>query len=99
MVLAAAIGIRAAFRDRGGLTGLTAVVTGWLLLVAGLPDVDVLWTAHALTNGPELPARAAVAVLVAGGLGLVLGGVGGARRFREERRHGEPAVRPGGLPA
>ena len=99
VVLAAAIGIRAAFRDRGGLTGLTAVVTGWLLLVAGLPDVDVLWTAHALTNGPELPARAAVAVLVAGGLGLVLGGVGGARRFREERRHGEPAVRPGGLPA
>jgi hypothetical protein len=47
VVLAAAVGVRAALRDRGALTGLTAVATGWLLLVAGLPDDDVLWTAHA----------------------------------------------------
>ena len=84
VVLAAAVGVRAALRGRGSLTGLTAVVAGWLLLVEGLPDVDVLWTAHALTTGSELLARAAVAVLVAGGLGLVVGGVGAARRFRPE---------------
>jgi hypothetical protein len=75
------------------LTGLTAVVAGWLMLVEGLPDIDVLWTAHALTSGPELLARAAVAVLVAGGLGLVGGGVGSARRFRDDvrRSSGPPA--------
>jgi hypothetical protein len=85
VVLAAAVGVRAALRGRGSLTGLTAVVAGWLLLVEGLPDVDVLWTAHALTTGPEVLARATVAVMVAWGLGLVVGGIGAARRFREAR--------------
>ena len=97
VVLAAAGCVRAALRGRGGLAGMTAVVAGWLMLVEGLPDVDVLWTAHALTSGPQLLARPAVAVLVAGGLGLVVGGVGAARRFREEGRPASPAVRPGGL--
>jgi hypothetical protein len=70
-----------------------AVVAGWLMLVEGLPDVDVLWTAHALTTGPEVLARAAVAVLVAGGLGLVAGGIGAARRFRDDlRRSSAPAA-------
>ncbi|GAA4739286.1 hypothetical protein GCM10023328_20330 [Modestobacter marinus] len=86
VLLAAAVGVRAAGRGSGGLTGLMAVAVGWLLLVQGLPDVDVLWTANALTAGPPVLARVAVAVLVAGGLGLVLGGVGAARRFRDGAR-------------
>ena len=103
-LLAAAIGVRAAARGRGVLTGLMAVVAGWLLLVQGLPDVDVLWTAHALTAGPQLLTRAAVAVLVAVGLGLVLGGAGAARRFRDDRRSGDGDRRSGdddrrGVPA
>ncbi|MCW2575219.1 MAG: hypothetical protein JWR66_1249 [Modestobacter sp.] len=92
VVLAAAVGVRAARRGRGVLTGLTAVVAGWLLLVEGLPDVDVLWTAHALANGPQLLARAAVAVLVAGGLGLVVGGIGGVRRFRDDAGRHSPSA-------
>jgi hypothetical protein len=88
VVLATTVGVRAARRSRGVLTGLTAVVAGWLLLVTGLPDVDVLWTAHALADGPQLLARAAVAVLVAVGLGLVVGGAGAARRVEMSRRSG-----------
>ncbi|SCX37645.1 hypothetical protein SAMN03159343_0158 [Klenkia marina] len=79
----AVLGVRAARRGRGGLTGVLAVVAGWLLLVQGLPDVDVLWTAHVLTTGPTLLGRAAVAVLLAGGAGLVVGGVLAARRSRD----------------
>ena len=84
VLLAAAIAGRAAVHGRGGLTGLLAVAAGWLLLIEGLPDVDALWTAHVLAAGPLLLARAAVAVMLAGGLGLVLGGVGAARRFRQD---------------
>ncbi len=64
------------------MTGVLAVVAGWLLLVQGLPDVDVLWTANVLATGPAVLARAAVAVLLAGGLGLVVGGAWAARRAR-----------------
>ncbi|KQS66389.1 hypothetical protein ASG41_11435 [Modestobacter sp. Leaf380] len=78
----ALLGVRAASRGRGSLTGVLAVVAGWLLLVQGLPDVDVLWTANVLGTGPALLARAAVAVLLAGGLGLVVGGALAARRWR-----------------
>ena len=92
VLLTAVVGTRAALRGRGVLTGLMAVVAGWLLLVQGLPDVDVLWTAHALTAGPQLLARAAVAVLVAVGLGLVVGGAGAARRFRDDARRAPSAV-------
>ncbi|GAB4081816.1 hypothetical protein [Modestobacter muralis] len=61
-----------------------------------MPDVDVLWTAHALSTGPGLLPRGAVAVLVAGGLGLVLGGVGAARRPRDAgRADADPAVLAG----
>ncbi|SFL71822.1 hypothetical protein [Geodermatophilus ruber] len=82
-VAVAVLGFVAARRGRGAMTGLLAVVLGWLLLVQGLPDVDVLWTAHVLSAGPELPARAAVAVLVALGAGCVPGGMAAVRRFRE----------------
>ncbi|MGY1682006.1 hypothetical protein [Geodermatophilus sp. SYSU D01176] len=85
-------GLVAAVRGRGGLTALLAVVLGWLLLVQGLPDVDVLWTANVLAEGPVLLTRAAVAVLVALGAGCVVGGLVATRRFRERphRPAGEP---------
>ncbi|MGY1724301.1 hypothetical protein [Blastococcus sp. SYSU DS0533] len=82
-LLCAVLGLRAAWRGRGALTGLLAVVTGWLLLVQGLPDVDVLWSANVLSGGPEPLARLAVTVLASLGVGLLAGGVGAVRRFRE----------------
>jgi len=91
-VLVAALGFRASRQGRGAMTGLFAVVLGWLLLVQGLPDVDVLWTAHVLAEGPVLPARAAVAVLVALGAGCVVGGLVGTRRFRESRRPADESL-------
>jgi hypothetical protein len=87
IALAVAVGgLVAAVRGRGGLTALLAVVLGWLLLVQGLPDVDVLWTANVLAEGPVLLTRAAVAVLVALGAGCVVGGLVATRRFRERER-------------
>jgi hypothetical protein len=88
----AAIGFRAARRGRGAMAGLFAVVLGWLLLVQGLPDVDVLWTAHVLSTGPEWLARIAVALLVALGAGLVGGGAAAVRRFREPHTSTAPAA-------
>jgi hypothetical protein len=81
--LVAGLGFRASRRGRGAMTGLLAVVLGWLLLVQGLPDVDVLWSANVLTAGPQPAARVAVALLLGLGLGLVLGGIAAVRRFRE----------------
>ncbi|MGR7025744.1 hypothetical protein [Geodermatophilus sp. URMC 62] len=86
--LVAVLGVVAGRRGRGVVTGLCAVVLGWLLLVQGLPDVDVLWSAHVVSNGPPVLARVAVAVLVAGGAGLVVAGLAAARRFRDP----EPAA-------
>ena len=85
-VLVAGLGFRAAVGGRGALAGLFAVVLGWLLLVQGLPDVDVLWSANVASAGPETAARVAVAVLVALGVGLVPGGIAAVRRFREDER-------------
>jgi hypothetical protein len=79
----AGIGFWAARRGRGAMSGLLAVVLGWLLLVQGLPDVDVLWSANVLTNGPEVVGRVAVALLLALGAGFVVGGIAAVRRFRE----------------
>jgi hypothetical protein len=79
----AGIGFRAAGRGRGVMTGLFAVVLGWLLLVQGLPDVDVLWSANVLSNGPQEAGRVAVALLVGLGAGFVVGGIAAVRRFRE----------------
>jgi hypothetical protein len=84
--LVAALGIRAAQRGRGVMAGLCALALGWLLLVQGLPDVDVLWSAHVAGAGPDVLTRAAVAVLVPGGAGLVLAGLSAVRRFREPER-------------
>ncbi|SNR72478.1 hypothetical protein [Blastococcus mobilis] len=82
--LVAGVGFRAARRGRGAMTGLLAVVLGWLLLVQGLPDVDVLWTANVASNGPPVMARGAVALLLALGAGCVAGGIAAVRRFRED---------------
>jgi hypothetical protein len=79
----AGIGFRASRRRRGVMTGLFAAVLGWLLLVQGLPDVDVLWSANVLTNGPQPVGRVAVALLLALGAGLVVGGIAAVRRFRD----------------
>jgi hypothetical protein len=87
----AGLGWLAAVRGRGVMTGLMALTLGWLLLVQGLPDVDVLWTANVASNGPEWLARIAVSLLVALGAGLVVGGLAGVRRFREPQASPAPA--------
>jgi hypothetical protein len=92
VLLIALMGMRSALRGRGVMTGLMALLIGWLLLVEGLPDVDVLWTSHVLSNGPDFVARAAVAVMVALGAGLVVGGTFAARRFRDAARPVEPSA-------
>jgi hypothetical protein len=86
----AAVGWRAARRGRGAMTGLMALTLGWLLLVQGLPDVDVLWTANVLSGGPEWVARGAVALLVGLGVGLPVGGLAAVRRFREPQAADAP---------
>ncbi len=86
----AGLGWVAARRGRGVMTGLMALTLGWLLLVQGLPDADVLWTANVVSNGPAWVARIAVALLVALGAGLVGGGLAAVRRFREPQA--SPAV-------
>jgi hypothetical protein len=91
-VVVAVAGFLVSRRGRGAMAGLLAVVLGWLLLVQGLPDVDVLWTANVLSNGPQVPGRIAVAVLVTFGAGFVIGGIAAVRRFRES------AARPAALP-
>jgi len=93
--LVAALGFRAAGRGRGAMAGLFAVVLGWLLLVQGLPDVDVLWSANVLTNGPEAVGRIAVALLLALGAGLGMGGIVAVRRFREVAVPVTPEAPPG----
>jgi hypothetical protein len=82
-VLVAVAGFLVSRRGRGAMAGLLAVVLGWLLLVQGLPDVDVLWSANVLSNGPQVLGRIAVAVLVTFGAGFVIGGIAAVRRFRE----------------
>ncbi len=79
----AALGVWSASRGKGAMTGLLAVTLGWLLMVQGLPDVDVLWTANVALAGPEWLARSSVALLVTLGVGLVGGGLAAVRRFRE----------------
>jgi hypothetical protein len=93
--LVAVLGFRAGHRGRGAMAGLFAVVLGWLLLVQGLPDVDVLWSANVLTNGPQAAGRIAVALLLALGAGLVIGGAAAVRRFRVVAVRVTPEAPPG----
>ena len=74
----------------GGATGNKRI-----LLVQGLPDVDVLWSANVLSNGPQAAGRVAVALLVALGAGFVVGGIAAVRRLREAELP-EPTARVGG---
>ena len=84
LVLAAvtAVGVRAALRGSDLLAGMLSGVVGFMLLVQGLPDVDVLWSANVITGGPVALARLSVALLIFGGLGLLLGAAAAVRRFR-----------------
>ncbi len=78
----AAVGVRAALSGRDLLAGMLAGITGFMLLVQGLPDVDILWSANVITGGPVGLARLTVALLIFGGLGLLLGAAAAVRRFR-----------------
>lgn len=92
----AALGVRAAVRGNGLLAGMLAGLVGFMLFVQGLPDMDVLWSANVITGGPVVLARLTVALLIFGGLGLMLGAASAVRRFRpavpENTPH--PAVEP-----
>jgi hypothetical protein len=96
LAVLAGLGLRAALRGRGVMAGAVAVVAGWLMLLEGVPDVAALWSAHVLSSGPQILARAAVAVLVAGGAGCVVGGAAAAWRFRDRsgRFEPEPETKP-----
>lgn len=76
------VAVRAALRGNGLLAGMLAALVGFMHLVQGLPDMDVLWSAHLITGGPPALARISVALLIFGGLGLMVGAVGAVRRFR-----------------
>lgn len=76
------IAVRAALRGDGLLAGMLAALVGFMHFVQGLPDMDVLWSANLITGGPAALARMSVALLIFGGLGLMLGAVGAVRRFR-----------------
>ena len=78
----AGLGVRAAVRGNGLLAGMLSGLVGFMLFVQGLPDMDVLWSANVITGGPVVLARLTVALLIFGGLGLMLGAVPAVRRFR-----------------
>lgn len=61
---------------------MLAGLAGFMLLVQGLPDMDVPWAANVITGGPVVLARLTVALLIFGGLGLMLGAALAVRRFR-----------------
>ncbi|WP_236826434.1 MULTISPECIES: hypothetical protein [unclassified Blastococcus] len=87
------LGVRAAFRGNGLLAGMLAAIAGFMHFVQGLPDMDVLWSANVITGGPTPLARTSVALLIFGGLGLMLGSVGAVRRFRPDLAESAPDTR------
>lgn len=86
-----ALGVRAAFTGKSLLAGMLAGVVGFMLLVQGLPDVDVLWSANLITGGPVALARLTVALVIFGGLGLLVGAAAAVRRFRPALPEGSAA--------
>lgn len=77
-----AVAVRAALTGKHLLGGMLSGVVGFMLLVQGLPEVDVLWSANVITGGPVVLARLTVALLIFGGLGLLGGAAAAVRRFR-----------------
>ena len=77
-----ALGVRAALRGKDLLAAMLSAVVGFMLLVQGLPDMDALWSANVITGGPVVLARLTVALLIFGGLALLLGAAAAVRRFR-----------------
>ena len=73
---------RAAWKGKDLLASMLSGLAGFMFFVQGLPDMDVLWSANVITGGPVVLARLTVALLVFGGLGLLLGAVPAVRRFR-----------------
>ncbi|MGY5884378.1 hypothetical protein [Modestobacter lacusdianchii] len=84
------VAVRAAWRGKDLLAAMLSAVVGFMLLVQGLPDMDVLWAANVITGGPVWLARATVAFLIFGGVGLMLGAATAVRRFRRR----EPTAAP-----
>lgn len=100
LVAVTAVGVRAALSGKDLLAAMLSALVGFMLLVQGLPDVDVLWGANVITGGPVVLARLSVALLIFGGLGLMAGAALAVRRFRpavpadSDRRLAEPAPGP-----
>ncbi|WP_336031496.1 hypothetical protein [Geodermatophilus sp. FMUSA9-8] len=90
------LAVRSAWRGNGLLAGILAALIGFMHLVQGLPDMDVLWSANVITGGPTVLARVSVALLILGGLGLMAGAAGAVRRFRPQLEEvpTPPAVAP-----
>jgi len=62
-------------RGSGSAQYLIAI-SGWLLVVEALPDLDVLFRSNVFALGPAWGARLAVLLLLGLGLGLAIGSVG-----------------------
>lgn len=82
LVAVTAVGVRAASSGKDLLAAMLSALVGFMLLVQGLPDVDILWGANVITGGPVVLARLSVALLIFGGLGLMAGAAAAVRRFR-----------------
>ncbi|SFO60425.1 hypothetical protein SAMN05660359_04641 [Geodermatophilus obscurus] len=79
-----ALAVRAAIGGKDLLAAMLAAIVGFMLLIQGLPDMDILWAANVITGGPVVLARLTAALLIAGGLSLMLGAVPAVRRFRPD---------------
>ncbi len=82
LVAVTAVGVRAAVSGKDLLAAMLSGLVGFMLLVQGLPDVDVLWGANVITGGPVAIARLSAALLIFGGVGLMAGATVAVRRFR-----------------
>lgn len=88
--------LRAALRGRAASIYLQAMA-GWLFVIEGVPDLDVLFRTNVAAAGSAWLTRIAVALLVGLGGGLAIGAIGllRARRRRPSRAGGDlPAEAP-----